>query len=76
MAVDGPCGSSRGARNHPSPTAAPTPTPPLAHAPPAPAPAPQEAKQFLHEKDGAPQKAAAAARDPRANAKPKVDLFS
>ena len=54
----------------------PAPTPPLTHAPPAPAPAPQEAKQFLHEKDGAPQKGAAAARDPRANAKPKVDLFS
>uniref|UniRef100_A0A7S0E2L5 WW domain-containing protein n=1 Tax=Phaeocystis antarctica TaxID=33657 RepID=A0A7S0E2L5_9EUKA len=36
----------------------------------------QEAKQFLNAKDEAPQKAAAAARDPRANAKPKVDLFS
>lgn len=36
----------------------------------------QEAKQFLNEKDVGTQKAATATRDPRANAKPKVDLFS
>merc|ERR1711865_950263 len=36
----------------------------------------QEAKQFLNEKDVVPQKAATATRDPRANAKPKVDLLS
>ena len=39
----------------------------------------QEAKQFLNEKDvDSPNSrtAAATTRDPRANAKPKVDLFS
>merc|ERR1712129_535181 len=36
----------------------------------------QEAKQFLNEKDVVPQKVATATRDPRANAKPKVDLLS